>query len=209
MCSLLCEWRTKASKVSDVCKRKAWWAAGVWPSFGVNRAVPTNGCALSCHDRGWLIAPGYAFRAHAPPAGLGDEVMTMAKPTTELGQRCPPPPYTRWDQRGKPVLQASLKFPDGTTFRAILNTDDRKIAMRRMQLIVVLHLSHDHELETINSIFQAIFPGINSSLDDETIKIDLEGEIRRLAKLTLIEYELIRQDAAASSGFASGRSIMP
>jgi hypothetical protein len=40
----------------------------------------------------------------------------MAKPTTELGQRCPPPPYTRWDQRGKPVLQASLKLPDGTNF---------------------------------------------------------------------------------------------
>ena len=62
----------------------------------------------------------------------------MAKPTTGLGQRCPPPPYTRWDQRGKPVFQASLKLPDGTTFRAMLNTDDRKIAMRRMQLIVVL-----------------------------------------------------------------------
>ena len=174
------------------------------PAFGLlsgsTAPCPQTGAPLSCHDRGWLIAPGYAFRAHAPPAGLGDEVMTMAKPTTELGERCPPPPYTRWDQRGKPVLQASLKLPDGTTFRAMLNTDDRKIAMRRMQLIVVLHLSDDHELETINSIFQAIFPGINSSLDDETIKIDLEGEIRRLAKLTLIEYELIRQDAAAELG---------
>jgi hypothetical protein len=52
----------------------------------------------------------------------------MSKPTTELGQRCPPPPYTRWDQRGKPVLQASLKLPDGTTFRAMLN---RRQALKR------------------------------------------------------------------------------
>ena len=37
----------------------------------------------------------------------------MAKPTTELGQRCPPPPYTRWDQRGKPVLLSYLKLIDG------------------------------------------------------------------------------------------------
>jgi hypothetical protein len=48
------------------------------------------------------------------------------------------PPYMRWDQRGRPVLQATLKLPDGTTVRAMLNTDDRKIAVRRMQLIVVL-----------------------------------------------------------------------
>jgi hypothetical protein len=33
----------------------------------------------------------------------------MSKPKTELGQRCPPPPYTRWDQRGKPVLLSYLK----------------------------------------------------------------------------------------------------
>jgi hypothetical protein len=48
------------------------------------------------------------------------------------------PPYMRWDQRGRPVLQATLKLPDSTEFRAMLNTDDRKIAGRRMQLIVVL-----------------------------------------------------------------------
>jgi hypothetical protein len=48
------------------------------------------------------------------------------------------PPYMRWDQRGRPVLQATLKLPDSTEFRAMLNTDDRKIAVRRMQLIVVL-----------------------------------------------------------------------
>jgi hypothetical protein len=44
----------------------------------------------------------------------------------------------RWDQRGQTVLQATLKLPDGTAFRAMLNTDDRKVAVRRMQLIVVL-----------------------------------------------------------------------
>ena len=36
----------------------------------------------------------------------------MAKPKPELAQRCPPPPYTRWDQRGKPVLLSYLKLID-------------------------------------------------------------------------------------------------
>jgi hypothetical protein len=73
-------------------------------------------------------------------------------------------------------------------------------AIDELQKCADRHLSDHHELETISCIFQAIFPEINSSLDDETIKIDLESEIRRLAKLTLIEYELVRQDAAAELG---------
>ncbi len=36
----------------------------------------------------------------------------MSNPTTELSQRCPPPPYAHWDQRGKPVLLSDLKLID-------------------------------------------------------------------------------------------------
>jgi hypothetical protein len=80
-------------------------------------------------------------------------------------------------------------------------------AIGELQKCADRHLSDHHEPETINSIFQAIFPEINSSLDDETIKIDLESEIRRLAKLTLIEYELVRQDAAAELGIGRVRAL--
>jgi hypothetical protein len=115
----------------------------------------------------------------------------MAKPKTELVQRCPPPPYTRWDQRGKPVLQASLKLPDGTTFRAMLNTDDRKIAMRRMQLIVVL-LVHDGRLPA------------NSRAAQLYGRRPARGvaEVKRLAALSREEYAVERKPAAARLGLS-------
>lgn len=62
------------------------------------------------------------------------------------------------------------------------------------------HLSEKHAPETISAIFEALFPNLNSDLDNETIKIDVEREIRRLAKLAPIEYELVRHDAAAELG---------
>jgi len=62
----------------------------------------------------------------------------MAKPTTKLGQRCPPPPYTRWDQRGKPVLLSYLKLIDGKRLCLSLETDDPEVAKRHMQLIVAM-----------------------------------------------------------------------
>jgi putative DNA primase/helicase len=62
------------------------------------------------------------------------------------------------------------------------------------------HLSTHHEPETINSIFQAVFPEFNSDLDDKPIKIDAANEIQRLAKLTPIQYELERQEAAEQLG---------
>jgi hypothetical protein len=76
--------------------------------------------------------------AHAPPA---EEVMTMAKPKTELGQRCPPPPYTRWDQRGKPVLLSYLKLIDRKRLCLSLETDDPDIAKRHMRLLVAMLLA--------------------------------------------------------------------
>ena len=151
----------------------------------------------ACCVSGQNLTTGHTFRAHVPPAGLGDEVMTMAKPTTELGQRCPPPPYTRWDQRGKPVLQASLKLPDGTTFRAMLNTDDRKIAMRRMQLIVVL-LVRDGRLPA------------NSGAAQVYGRRPARGvaEVERLAELSREEYAVVRKPAAAKLGLSPPNFLM-
>src|SRR5262249_29358658 len=64
-------------------------------------------------------------RAQAQPTG---EVMTMAKPKTELGQRCPPPPYTRWDQRGKPVPLSYLKLINGERLCLNFGAGDLDIA---------------------------------------------------------------------------------
>jgi len=62
--------------------------------------------------------------------------MTMAKPKTELEQRCPSPPFTRWDQRGKPVLLCHLKRINGKSLCISLETDDPEIAKRHMRLLV-------------------------------------------------------------------------
>jgi hypothetical protein len=62
----------------------------------------------------------------------------MAKPKTELVQRCPPPPYTRWDQRGKPVLLSFLKLINGKQLCLSLETDDPEIAKGHMRLLVAM-----------------------------------------------------------------------
>jgi hypothetical protein len=74
-------------------------------------------------------------------------------------------------QRVLSKLRKEFKTDEVFLFRAI--DDVQRCADR--------HLSERHEPETINSIFQAIFPDLNSNLDDETIKIDVENEVRRLA----------------------------
>jgi hypothetical protein len=67
--------------------------------------------------------------------------MTMAKPKTELGQGCPPPPYTRWDQRGKPVLLSYLKRINGKSLCLSLETEDPEVAKRHMRLLVAMLLA--------------------------------------------------------------------
>jgi hypothetical protein len=64
----------------------------------------------------------------------------MANPRTELGQRCPPPPYTRWDQRGEPVLLSYLKLIGGKRLCLSLETEDPAIAERHMRLLVAMLL---------------------------------------------------------------------
>lgn len=65
----------------------------------------------------------------------------MAKPKTDLGQRCPAPPYTRWDQRGKPVLLCYLKkLSGGKSLCLSLETQHPEIAKRHMRLLVAWEL---------------------------------------------------------------------
>jgi hypothetical protein len=101
------------------------------------------------------------------------------------------PPYMRWDQRGRPVLQATLDLPNGTTVRAMLNTDDRKIAVRRMQLIVVL-LVRDGRLPE------------NSGAAQLYGRRPARGvaEVKRLAALSREEYAVVRKTAAAGLGLS-------
>jgi hypothetical protein len=60
----------------------------------------------------------------------------MARWKTELEQRRPSPPYTRWDQRGDPVLLCYLKHIDGKSLCLSLQTADPDIAKRHMRLLV-------------------------------------------------------------------------
>jgi hypothetical protein len=61
----------------------------------------------------------------------------MTRWKTELEQQRPSPPYTRWDQRGKPVLLCYLKNPvDGKSLCLSLETDHPTIAKRHMRLLV-------------------------------------------------------------------------
>jgi hypothetical protein len=101
------------------------------------------------------------------------------------------PPYMRWDQRGRPVLQASLKLPDGTTFRAMLNTDDRKIAVQRMRLIVVV-LVRDRRLPA-NSPAARLY-GRRPARG--------VAEVKRLAAISTEEYAVERKPAAARLGLS-------
>jgi hypothetical protein len=97
----------------------------------------------------------------------------------------------RWDQRGRSVLQATLKLPDGTTVRAMLNTSDRKIAVRRMQLIVAL-LVRDKRLPA------------NSRAAQLYGRRPARGvaEVKRLAALSCEEYAVERKTAAARLGLS-------
>ena len=56
----------------------------------------------------------------------------MAKPKTELQERRPSPPYTRWDQRSKPVLLTYLKLNNGKRVCLSLKTDERARQRGRM-----------------------------------------------------------------------------
>jgi len=55
--------------------------------------------------------------------------------TARMGRRAPP--FMRWDQRGRRVLQATLKLIDGSTMHVMLDTDEWRIAQQRIRPLVV------------------------------------------------------------------------
>jgi hypothetical protein len=111
------------------------------------------------------------------------EVMTMSKPTTELGQRCPPPPYTRWDQRGKPVLLSYLKLIDGKQLCLSLETDDPDIAKRHMRLLVAMSVARGRLSPDARA---AEVYGLTETGRSWIEKVDTE--IRRLKALPEVEF---------------------
>jgi hypothetical protein len=60
----------------------------------------------------------------------------MPRRTTDLEKRSPSPAYTRWDQRGDPVLLCYLKHIGGKSLCLSLQTADPEIAKRHMRLLV-------------------------------------------------------------------------
>jgi hypothetical protein len=61
-----------------------------------------------------------------------------------------------------------------------------------------------HDSETVDAIFRAVFPGLNSSLDAVAVNLDVEQEIQRLALLPLVQYERQRKSAAERLGMRAG-----
>jgi hypothetical protein len=64
--------------------------------------------------------------------------MTMAKPKTELAQRCPPPPYMEWSRLGRPMLVSNVQrgLSTGKRLRVSLSTDDPELAKRLMRILI-------------------------------------------------------------------------
>jgi hypothetical protein len=109
--------------------------------------------------------------------------MTMPKPKTELEQRFPSPPYTRWDQRGKPVLLSYLKLIDGKGLCLSLETQDPDIAKRQMRLLVAKLLAKGR-LSPDGGAAEVYGPkGRRRSRLDK-----LDTEVRRLKALSEAKY---------------------
>ena len=63
------------------------------------------------------------------------ESRSVPPQTPRMGRRAPP--FMRWDQRGRRVLQATVKLTDGSTMRVMLDTDDAEIAQQRVRPLIV------------------------------------------------------------------------
>jgi hypothetical protein len=137
-------------------------------------------CRRSAHTQSLSAKIGSDSRAHAPAAR---EVMTMSKPKTELEQRCPSPPYTRWDQRGNPVLLCHLKRINGKSLCLSLETDDPEIAKRHMRLLVPMLIANGRLSADAGAL--KVY-GPNKTGRSRVKKVD--AEVRRLQALSEGEY---------------------
>jgi hypothetical protein len=133
----------------------------------------------STHHPGMRVKIGSDSRAHAQPAGEDDD----GEAENRTAQRCPPPPYMRWDQRGKPVLLSYLKLINGKRLHLSLKTDDPDIARRHMRLLVAMLLA-ERRLSPDSGSAKVYGPKGTSRprLDD------VDSEIRRLKALSDAEY---------------------
>ena len=107
----------------------------------------------------------------------------MAKPKTELGQQSPPPPYTRWDQRGKHVLLSYLKLAHGKRLCLSLETQDPDIAKRHMRLLVAMSVAKGRLSPDSGA---AKVYGPRGTGRSRLKKVDIE--VRRLKALPEAEY---------------------
>jgi hypothetical protein len=107
----------------------------------------------------------------------------MARWKTELEQLRPSPPYTRWDQRVKPVLLCYLKHIDGKSLCLSLQTTDPDIAKRHMRLLVAWLLAKGH-LSADSGAAKA-YPSKGSELS--RLK-KIQAEVRRLKAVPEAEY---------------------
>jgi hypothetical protein len=121
----------------------------------------------------------------------------MASPTTELGQRCPPPPYTRWDQRGNPTLLSYLKPIKGKRLCLSLQTEDPDIARRHMRLLVP-SLVAQGRLSADSGAAKAYHP---KGTERSRLK-KLNTEVRRLKAVSQANY-------ASEAGAAANRCGLP
>jgi hypothetical protein len=64
--------------------------------------------------------------------------MTMAKTKTELGQRCPPPPYMEWSRLGRPMLMSNVQrgLSTGKRLRVSFSTNNPEVAKRLMRVLI-------------------------------------------------------------------------
>jgi hypothetical protein len=107
--------------------------------------------------------------------------------TPRMGRRAPP--FMRWDQRGRRVLQASAELTDGSTMRVMLDTDDWEIAQQRIRPLIV------------SAIADGLLPAESrpARLYGVYDRPDFWAEMSRLAALGQAQYDAER--AAAEKRF--------
>jgi hypothetical protein len=109
--------------------------------------------------------------------------MTMAKPTTELGQLRPPPPYTRWDQRVRPVLLSYVPIIGGKHLCLSLKTQDPDIARRHIRRLVAMLLHRG-----LLSPDDGVAKGYRSRGTGRSQIEKLDAAVHRLTPLSEAEY---------------------
>ena len=109
--------------------------------------------------------------------------------TSKMGRRAPP--LMRWDQRGKPELQLSVKLPDGTTLRVMMGTADWDEATRRARPIIQRAVLEGHLLA------QSRAARIYGVFDVP----DFWADIARLSGIPNAHYEVDRESVAQRWNF--------